>query len=69
LALAYVVFNEDLKERRKTLEKGRRADPPPELDVDTNRLLNQPPAGHVASVIDHTTELLPVENKTRKLEK
>ena len=67
LTLAYVFFNEDLKEKRKALSKARNSERAPELDVDTNRLLNQPPAGRVASVIEDTTELLPVENKTRKL--
>lgn len=67
LTLVYVFFNEDLKEKRKAQTKGRKTVRPPEPDVDTNRLLNQPPAGRVASVIEDTTELLPVENKTRKL--
>jgi hypothetical protein len=67
LTLAYVFFNEDLKEKRKELTKRRIADPVPEPDANTNRLLNQPRAGHVASVVEDTTELLTVENKTRKL--
>jgi hypothetical protein len=67
LTLAYVIFNEDLKDKRKALAKVRNAERTPELDVDTNRLLNQPPAGRVASVIEDTTDLLPVENKTRRL--
>lgn len=67
LTLAYVGLNEDLKEKRMAAAKRRTTKPVPELEVDTNKLLNQPPAGRVASVIEDTTELLPIENKTQKL--
>lgn len=67
LTLVYVVFKEDLKEKRKKLAQGPTIEPTIEFEQDTNKLLNQPPAGRVASVIEDTTELLPIENKTRKL--
>ena len=67
LTLTYVFFKEELKEKRKALTKERNAERPAELNVDTNRLLNPPSAGRVASVIEDTTELLPIENKTRQL--
>ena len=67
LTLTYVVFNEDLKEKRKALRKQPALEPVAELVADTNKLLNQPPADQVASVIEDTTELLPVKNKTRRL--
>jgi MFS family permease len=62
LSLAYVFFNEDLKQKRKGLAKQRDTypAPAPALDVDTNKLLDQPPARQVASVVDNTTELLPI---------
>lgn len=70
LSLTYVVFQEDLKEKRAALRKPRSDSAgasPAVLEVDTNKLLNQPPAGSVASVIEDTTDLLPVKNKARKL--
>ena len=67
LLLTYVVFQEDLKEKRKALAKRPASASPPEIEVDTNKLLNQPPVGHIASVIEDTTDLLPVKNRTRKL--
>ena len=67
LTLVYVVFKEDLKEKRKKLAQRPTIEPTIEFEQDTNKLLNQPPGGRVASVIEDTTELLPIENKTRKL--
>lgn len=67
LTLAWVVLNEDLKEKRKALSKHRDFGPIHEHDIVTNKLLNQPPAGHIPSVIEDTTDLLPVKNRTRKL--
>ncbi len=63
LSLAYVFFNEDLKQKRKELGKRRDLQHQPTLDVDTNKLLNQPSARHAASVVEDTTELLPILNK------
>lgn len=66
LLLAYVFLNEDLKERkRKTnpslgdkLQEKR----------ETAKLLEEKPFVPVTSVTENSTELLPIEMKTRKLE-
>jgi hypothetical protein len=67
LTLTYVVFNEDLKERKKKLNTifGPRTitDAPP----TTDRLLESPYFQPSQSAVEETTDLLPVENKTRKL--
>ncbi len=65
LTLAYVVFNEDLKERKKA--KPMMPPAVPELDAaEANRLTEGTPMP-VPSVVEDTTDLLPVETKTRKL--
>ncbi|MBC7898490.1 MAG: hypothetical protein H7070_00375 [Saprospiraceae bacterium] len=64
LGLAYVAFNESLKEKRHAGPK-RYGDPVLER-FDTGKLLNENPFDPVPSVIEETTDLLPVENKTRK---
>jgi len=66
LTLTYVVFAEDLKEKRKAMMKNPTAAEQP-ADADTGKLLSEPAATPVASVIEDTTDLLPLENKTRKL--
>ena len=66
LTLAYVVFKEDLKEKRKAMSKfPAGTDPIPE--PDTSKLLNEPAAATVGSIIEDTTDLLPVEERIRKL--
>ncbi len=64
LAITYVVINEDLKERKQKLN--------PALDkVLENpgpaRVLEDKPFEPVPSIVEDTTELLAVENKTREL--
>jgi len=66
LTLAYVVFNEDLKEKKKKLSlqaQKELAEP-----KTTGRLLEEKPFETVGSVTESSTELLPSENKTRKFE-
>ena len=66
LTLAYVVFKEDLKEKRRALMKNPAAvasSPEP----DTNKLLNQGDPQPIPSIVEDTTDLLPVEKKTRRL--
>jgi hypothetical protein len=67
LTLTYVVLNESLKEKRAKL--GIRAAAPDALDrgVETGKLLNETSMPGVPSVIEDTTELLPVHNLTKKL--
>jgi len=70
LTLAYVVFAEDLKEKRKEMMKAPAAGTvaaDSNLERDTNNLLSDPINKPVPSVIEDTTDLLPVEKKTRKL--
>lgn len=64
LSLAYVIFNESLGEKKKILK----SDPGPEIDVakNTERLLNESSFQPAQSVTESTTELLPLENRTRK---
>lgn len=62
MTLAYVAINESRKER---ITK-RKQDPV--LNArDTAKLLVDPPFEPVPSVVDDTTELLKIENRTRKL--
>lgn len=66
LTLAYVVFNEDLKEKKKKLKlqtQKELAEP-----KTTGKLLEEKPFEPVPSVVENSTELFPVENKTTKLE-
>ena len=66
LALTYVVFQEDLKEKRKKLQRMQAS--VPEIDKNPNELLTAGVQRPVVSVIEDTTELLPVRNRTRKLD-
>lgn len=66
LALTYVVFQEDLKEKRKKLQRMQAS--VSEIDRTTNELLTAGVQRPVASVIEDTTDLLPVRNRTRKLD-
>ena len=66
LTLAYVVLNEDLKERKQKTNptlanelSGAR---------ETGKLLEDKPFEPVPSVTENSTELLLVKNKTRPLE-
>jgi len=63
LALGYVVYKEDLKERRK---KARPA-PPNELESPgvTGKLLEQKEFEPIPTVIEDTTDLLPVRDRER----
>ena len=67
LALTYVYFQEDLKEKRKKL----RSTPVtvPEIDRSTNELLTEGTQRPVVSVVEDTTDLLPVRNRTQKLDR
>ena len=66
LSLAYVVFQEDLKERKQKVNATLQN----ELSEkrETGKLLTETPFEPAASVTENSTELLLVENKTRKLE-
>lgn len=67
LALTWVVMNEDLKEKRK--KRYGIVETPDKLAAEpvTSKLLNEAEATAANSVIEHTTDLLPLENRTRKL--
>jgi hypothetical protein len=67
LALTWVVMNEDLKEKRKKRYGGVETADQLAAKPVTNKLLNEAEAMAVNSVIEDTTDLLPVENRTRKL--
>lgn len=65
LALTYVAFNENLKEKREAIKKGRA---PAEIDQPSAAtLLSEGYPRPVPSVTENTTDLLPVKNKTRTL--
>lgn len=65
LSLAYVAFNEDLKERKQ------KANPTLKNELaekkDTAKLLEEKPFEPIGSVTENSTELIFVENKTKKL--
>ena len=65
LTLAYVVFNEDLKERKQKMNPTLNN----ELSAkqDTAKLLEEKHFVPISSVTENSTELFPIENKTRKL--
>jgi hypothetical protein len=65
LSLAYVFWRESLKDKRKKLSAATNAQPALQDTADAGAL---PPGAFVPSVVENTTELLPVENRTRKLE-
>jgi hypothetical protein len=67
LTLAYVVLREDLNERKKKARAVSAPSPEPDPDIDTNKLLQDPIQEPIPSVIEDTTDLLPVENRTRRL--
>ena len=66
LMLAYVFLKEDFKEKRTKLKQTE----PNELGTPktTGKLLPEKPFEMVPSVVENSTELLPLENKTRKFE-
>ncbi len=66
LTLAYVVFNEDLKEKKQKLKlqsQNGLAEP-----KTTGKLLEEKPFEPVPSVVENSTELLLTNNKTRKFD-
>ena len=65
LSLAFVMFNESLKERKAKINPAL----PNELTGvrDTGKLLEDKPFETVAGVTENSTELLFVENKTQKI--
>lgn len=66
LSLGYVAFNEELKERKQKMNPTLQN----ELAESRNtaKLLEQKPFEPISSVTENSTELLFVENKTKKLE-
>jgi hypothetical protein len=64
LLLAYVFMREDLKDKRK--KAGGYKESADQLQTPTSKLLEDKPAEPIPTVIEDTTELLPVNN-TRKL--
>ncbi|MGQ0543217.1 MAG: zinc-ribbon domain-containing protein [Blastocatellia bacterium] len=64
LSLAYVIFNESLGEKKKIMKSNIM----PEIDIpkNTERLLNESSIQSAQSITENTTELLPLENRTRK---
>ena len=66
LALTWVVMNEDLKEKRKKRYGGVETADQLAAKLVTNQLL-EAEATAVDSVIEDTTDLLPLENRTQKL--
>lgn len=65
LSLAYVVFQEDLKERKEKANPTLQNELPEKLE--TGKLLQDKPFEPIPSVIEDTTDLLKVEAKTQKL--
>lgn len=65
LTLTYVIFNEDLKERKQKMNPTLNN----ELSAkqDTAKLLEEKPFAPIQSITENSTELFPIENKTRKL--
>lgn len=66
LGVAYVYLNEDLKERKQKSKPGLKNEL--EKNLQTGKLLEDKPFQPASSVVENTTDLLHVEQKTRKLE-
>ncbi len=66
LSLTYVVFNEDLKERKQKAHPGLKNELTEKRE--TGKLLENPPFEPIGGVTENSTELLHVERKTRKFE-
>ena len=66
LSLIFVIFNENLKEKKAKLQPDRKSEF--EIKTETVNLLADKPFEPVSSVTENSTELLYAENKTRKLE-
>ena len=66
LTLAYVAFNEDLKERKQKMNPALKKEIPEKRD--TAKLLEEKPFEPIPSVTEDTTELLYAEKNTRKFE-
>ena len=64
LALTYVVLREDLNDRKKKARTVAGAAPEPDNKIDTNKLLSDPINQPVPSVVEDTTELLPVQPRS-----
>ena len=67
MALTYVVLREDLNERKKKARSVSVPPSDPETDIDTSKLLADPIDRPAPSVIEDTTDLLPIEKKTGRL--
>jgi hypothetical protein len=67
LALTYVVLREDLNDRKKKARAVPASPPAGEHEIDTNKLLQDPIDEPVPSIVEDTTDLLPVEKRNRKL--
>lgn len=64
-SLIYLFFHEDLKEKKKKIALREQADlPEPKT---TGKLLEDKPFEPIPSVVENSTELLMVENKTKEL--
>jgi hypothetical protein len=66
LSLAYVMFNEDLKERKQKANLNLKNELPEKRE--TGKLLEEKPFEPISSVTENTTDLLYAEQKTRKFE-
>ena len=66
LALSYVFLNEHLKDKRKKLQSAPATNSLPH-SPETGRLLETGEFEPIPSVVEDTTNLLPVEHKTRRL--
>lgn len=67
LTLSYVVFNEHLKDKKKTL-RATASDPEVLPGSDANRLISEPAEPGFTSVTEDTTKLLDTEPRRRNLE-
>ena len=64
LSLIFVIFNESLKEKKAKLKQSSANEL--ETPKTTGKLLEEKPFEPARSIVESSTELLPLENKTRK---
>lgn len=65
LSLVFVILNEGMKEKKAKVNPNLESEPTDKRD--TTRLLEEKPFTPIPSVVEDTTNLLPIENRTRKL--
>ena len=66
LTLAYIILKEDLNERKKKMRAASAPASESNVDIDTNKLLQDPIGEPTPSVVEDTTDLLHADSRKRR---